>query len=197
MPDDPATPGRPYHAMHALQQASHPVHTLEHSACAYLNPPPQEIRATLCTPTWLRPSQSHASAIILVLRRTGSSLICSTTGGSPMGVPVGTPAPSVITPASLTHAPPDASATRAPSSSYSSGSHALLARVRMEARSNLQRAKSHSQARNRLHIRLGIACIRIIACSGAGELRTGYWRMWYQASTLHVLCLYGAQLAQR
>ena len=43
---------------------------------------------------WLSPSQSQASAISLVLRNTGSSLIISTSGGSFSGVPVGTPAAS-------------------------------------------------------------------------------------------------------
>ena len=49
--------------------------------------------------TWLRPSQSQASAMSLVLRRRGSSLMSSTRGGMASGVPVGLPDPSVRKPA--------------------------------------------------------------------------------------------------
>lgn len=40
--------------------------------------------------TWLRPSQSHASAMSLVSLSTGSEEMSSMRGGSPSGVPVGT-----------------------------------------------------------------------------------------------------------
>ena len=46
--------------------------------------------------TWFNPSQSHASAISLVSLSTGSEVIISMRGGSVSGVPVGTPAPSVM-----------------------------------------------------------------------------------------------------
>jgi hypothetical protein len=70
------------------------------SVCPSATPPPSGHS------TWFRPSQSHASAMSFVLRSTGSSEIISTSGGSTSGVPVGTPAPSVIRPASAppTHA---------------------------------------------------------------------------------------------
>lgn len=59
------------------------------------------IRAPGRRHTWLRPSQSQASAMSLVERSRGSSLSSSTRGGSVRGVPVGTPQPSGTNPAPL------------------------------------------------------------------------------------------------